>query len=568
MLVHLRVQNIALIDEVAIDLGEGLNVLSGETGAGKSILLGAINLALGARGSKSLLRDAARPAAVELLFVDEKPAAQEMLAEWGIEAAGGEIIIARRFTPSGRSICQINQQLVTTAQVKKLAAQLIDIHGQHEHQSLLDSSRHIDLLDRFIPEVDPLAKRLTHAWEEHRKLQDEWERYEQNGRDRERLLSLMQYELTEIEEAAWQEGEEEALQEERKKLLYSEKLSESCLGAYTDLHGQQLRERSVIDSLEDALQKIQDAARYDDAFFSPYVSTLQEQAEVLRDVAASLRGYAEALEADPERLTAVQERLDVIAHLKSKYGQTWQQVRAYYEKTKAERDKLEHISETMQALEAEMARQKQSMQVLADQMTKLRLDAAKKIEKDITAVLETLQFDQPIFKITRTEKPLSPKGCDQIVFQIRTNVGEAMRPLHQIASGGEMSRVMLSIKTVLARQDEIGTLIFDEIDTGISGRTAQSVAEKMSLIAQFHQVICVSHLPQIAAMADTHLRIEKTVVQDHTITQIQLLTEKEQEEELARMLGGASITPAVLQNAKEMKALAKDWKASHISGQA
>lgn len=267
MLVHLRVQNIALIDEVAIDLGEGLNVLSGETGAGKSILLGAINLALGARGSKSLLRDAARPAAVELLFVDEKPAVQEMLAEWGIEAAGGEIIIARRFTPSGRSICQINQQLVTTAQVKKLAAQLIDIHGQHEHQSLLDSSRHIDLLDRFIPEVDPLAKRLTHAWEEHRKLQDEWERYEQNGRDRERLLSLMQYELTEIEEAAWQEGEEEALQEERKKLLYSEKLSESCLGAYTDLHGQQLRERSVIDSLEDALQKIQDAARYDDAFF-------------------------------------------------------------------------------------------------------------------------------------------------------------------------------------------------------------------------------------------------------------------------------------------------------------
>lgn len=560
MLIHLRVQNIALIDEVAVDLEEGLNVLTGETGAGKSIILGAINLALGGRGSKELLRDPSQPATVDLFFVEEKHSVLEKLAEMGIAAEDGEILISRRFTAGGRSTCQINQTMVTTQQVKQVAALLIDIHGQHEHQSLLDGSKHIDILDRFISEIEPLKKELKEKWEEARKIQKEWEDYQQKGKDRERLLSLMQYEIDEIEETAWKENEEEVLKEERKKLLYSERLQAGCLGAYTLIRQGGREGQPALDALESALMKLKDIEAYDLEFFAPYVASLEEQVAVLQDMASDLRQYGETLEAQPQRLTEVEERLDQIQHLQNKYGQSRELVMAYYEKTKREQERLLNLAQTIDELEKKRSQKQEEMRQLAQKMTKLRLSAAKKVEEEITSVLATLQFNEPIFKICREEKEISPKGADQILFHIRTNVGEALQPLQQIASGGEMSRVMLAIKTVLAKQDEIGTLIFDEIDTGISGRTAQSVAEKMSRIALYHQVICVTHLPQIAALADCHMRIEKTVSKEHTATQIQVLTQPQVTEELARMLGGTQITEAVRQNAVEMKKLADDWK--------
>ena len=560
MLIHLRVQNIALIDEVAVDLSEGLNVLTGETGAGKSIILGAINLALGGRGNKDLLRDTSKPATVDLLFAEEKISVLEKLTEMGIAVDDGEILISRRFTANGRSTCQINQTMVTTAQVKQVAALLIDIHGQHEHQSLLDSSKHIDILDRFIPETAALKKELRQKWDEAKELKKQWQHYSENGKDRERLLSLMQYELDEIEEARWKEGEEEALNEERKKLLYSGRLQEGCLTAYCLLRGDNPGGQPALDAMEEALQRIRDIEAYDKAFFEPYVSSLEEQISVLEDMAADLRGYGEGMESQPERLTEVEERLDQIQHLKNKYGQSRELVMAYYKKTKQEQERLQNLKETMEKLEQRINRIRQEMDALATKMTQLRIQAGGKIEKEITDVLATLQFNEPVFKVSCEPKELSPKGADQVVFQIRTNVGEAMRPLHQIASGGEMSRVMLAIKTVLAKQDEIGTLIFDEIDTGISGRTAQSVAEKMSRIAGFHQVICVTHLPQIAALADCHMLIQKTVAEEHTTTQIKQLNQAQIADELARMLGGTEITEAVRENAMEMKKLADQWK--------
>ncbi|MCI8633740.1 MAG: DNA repair protein RecN [Lachnospiraceae bacterium] len=560
MLIHLRVQNIALIDEVTVDLEDGLNVLTGETGAGKSIILGAINLALGGRGSKELLRDPSRPAVIDLFFSEEKPGVLDKLKEMGIAAEDGEILISRRFAPSGRSTCQINQVMVTTQQVKQVAALLIDIHGQHEHQSLLDGSRHIDILDRFIPGIETLKKEMREKWDAARLLQKEWEVYQEKGKDRERLLSLMQFELDEIEAAAWKENEEEELKEERRKLLYSEKLQESCLGAYMLIRQRGREGQPALDALESALMKLKEAEGYDASFFTPYVASLEEQLAVLQDMAGELRQYGEALEAEPQRLSELEQRLDQIQHLQNKYGQSRELVMAYYQKTKAEQQKLQNLAQTIEELQTQLQKKQSEMQSLAETMTKWRLEAAQKIEEEITQVLATLQFNQPIFKISRQPKELSPKGADQILFQIRTNVGETLRPLQQIASGGEMSRVMLAIKTVLAKQDEISTLIFDEIDTGISGRTAQSVAEKMSRIALYHQVICVTHLPQIAALADCHMRIEKTVSGEHTATQIQVLGEEQVAEELARMLGGTQITAAVKENAAEMKALAENWK--------
>ena len=560
MLIHLRVQNIALIDEVAVDLSEGLNVLTGETGAGKSILLGAINLALGGRGSKDLLRDPSKAAVVDLMFIEEKESVLEKLKELGITAEDGEILISRRFTANGRSTCQINQTMVTTQQVKQVAALLIDIHGQHEHQSLLDSSKHIDLLDRFIAKAPVLKQELKVLWDETKDLKKQWQHYADNGKDRERLLALMQYELDEIEEARWKAGEEEALNEERKKLLYSGRLQEGCLSAYHLLRGDNPSGQPAVDAIEEALQRIRDISGYDRNYFEPYVSSLEEQLSILEDMAADLRSYGEEMESQPERLDEVENRLDQIQHLKNKYGQSRELVLVYYEKTKTEQERLQNLKETMEQLERQIEGKQREMEQIAKQLSQLRVQAAHKIETEITEVLSTLQFNEPIFKVSCEAKELSPKGVDQVVFQIRTNVGEALRPLHQIASGGEMSRVMLAIKTVLAKQDEIGALIFDEIDTGISGRTAQSVAEKMSKIAGFHQVICVTHLPQIAALADCHMMIRKTVSEEHTTTQITQLAPEQITEELARMLGGAEITEAVRQNALEMKKLADAWK--------
>ncbi|MBQ7059334.1 MAG: DNA repair protein RecN [Firmicutes bacterium] len=555
MLSHIRVQNIALIDEAEIDLEEGLNALTGETGAGKSILLGAISLALGQRGSKDAVRDPSRAAEVALLFTDYKNEVKEALEEMGVEDTDSQILIRRRFLSSGRSANYINDAMVTQSQIRKIASLLIDIHGQHEHQSLLNQSRHIDLLDRFISGSGKELEKMARLFAEYQELEKELSRFQESGRDRERLLSLMAYELSEIEENTWKEGEEENLLEERKKLVYSEKLKEESAKAYQQLIGEG-REAGALDQLDEALSSLNRVAGYDEAFFAPQIQTLEESTSILRDLAHELRNYSEEIQADPERLSEIEERYDRIQHIKSKYGKTREKVEQYYQKTKQEYQDLENLDETIRRLGRKLDEAKKKMGEQAQVLTDMRKEAAQTIEKEITEVLSTLEFEDPVFRIAVDEAPVGAKGQDKVCFMIRTNVGEKVKPLSEIASGGEMSRVMLAIKTVLAKQDEIGTLIFDEIDSGISGRTAQSVAEKMALIAVYHQVICVTHLPQIAAMADVHLRIEKTAVSGHTVTNVLRLSEEEIGTELSRMLGGAKITEAVRGNAAEMKSLA------------
>ncbi len=560
MLQHVRVQNIALIDEAAFDLDRGLNVLTGETGAGKSILLGAIHLALGSRAGKDIIRDTSRGASVDLLFSEVAPEVTSELEKDGIFCENGEVLVSRRFTPSGRSACVINDCMVTAVQVKKIAAMLIDIHGQHEHQSLLDAGKHIELLDRFIPDMPDLLKELRNLWDESESIRKEIAFYEEQGRDRARMLSLMEFELNEIDETNWQEGEEEQLSEEKKHLMYAERLQRSALEAASLMSDGGRSGEGALSLLDDALSKMRSASSYDEAFFGPFVESMAEQISVLEDIAQELRSYGEDMEADPERLNEIEDRISAINHLKEKYGKDREQVYKYYEERDREYQNLKHLEATLEKLNGDYALYHKKMEALSQKMSSLRKAAGKRIEKQITEVLSTLQFEDPIFEVSIEEKNLSPNGSDTVVFMIRTNVGEKIMPLNKIASGGEMSRVMLAIKTVLAEEDEIGTMIFDEIDTGISGRTAQSVAEKMSKIAAFHQVICVSHLPQIAAMADNHLRIEKASKDGHTATKIYALDPQEIPEELSRMLGGSQITDAVRENAVEMKRLAEERK--------
>ncbi len=559
MLAQIRVQNIALMDEVTVDLEEQLNILTGETGAGKSILLGAINLALGGRSSKDILRDPEKPAAVELFFVEKNPKVLEKIQELGIEAEDGEILISRRFGTNGKGICRVNGETVVAAQVKQIATWLIDIHGQHEHQSLLNSVRHIDILDRFIPEMASLRNSMEMLWTEHNEIEKELQKYTTNEQEKERLLALMQYESNEIAEANLQESEEEALQEQRKRLMYSGRLRGDSMLAYEVLRSA-TAETCAVDLISTALNKIEGMERLDGEFFGARRESLQDALSVVEDVAADLRAYVEDIDEDDGRLDQIEERLDLIHRLKNKYGRTVEEIYQYKEKNDREIEKLQNISETIATLRSRKAEKLTQMESLAARMTDLRQTQGKEISAEITEILKTLQFSDPDFWVEIEPKDLSPKGRDQVIFMIRTNIGEERKPLSKIASGGEISRIMLAIKTVLAGQDEIDTLIFDEIDTGISGRTAQSVAEKMSRIARYRQVIAVTHLPQIAAMADNHLCIEKTAQDGKTYTHINKLSDTAEIAEIARLLGGLEMTEAVYKNAQEMKKMAEGWK--------
>lgn len=554
MLIHLRMQNIALIDDASLDFDTGLNVLTGETGAGKSILLDGINLALGSRANKELFRNGKEPAQVDLLFYEENPKILHSIQDLGIDMEDNEILLTRRFSTSGRSVCRINGQIVTAAQMKDAASSLIDIHGQHEHQSLMEPGRHRELLDRFDEKIASTLQEYQNAYHEYQDILDELERYVHDEQEKERLLSLMDYERNEIEEAALMEGEEEDLVVTRRRLYNCEKMQNAVAEAYGYLSEGTRGEGAALDLLDRAASMLQSIVALDMETLDPIASSLQDMLAIGEDLAHQLRDYIDTLEADPEQLSQIEHRLDLIHHLKSKYGSSVSAIQDYYENLLTEIDKLQNIQQTKERLYAQKLRCEEVLQRKAVDLHNLRTKAAKEIESEITGILATLQFNDPKFHIEiQSQDTFHTYGCDDIRFMIRTNVGDEMKPLNKIASGGEMSRIMLAIKTVLAKRDEISTLIFDEIDTGISGRTAQSVAEKMSQISVYHQVICITHLPQIAAMADAHYSIEKNVENGRTRTHVKRLKRDKMIEELARLMGGVTITDAVRQNAEEMK---------------
>lgn len=555
MLKNIHVKSFALIDEVEINLASGLNVLTGETGAGKSIIIDAVNFALGQRVSKDVVRDDAEYALSELVFEINDDKTKERLNQFDIPLDDNEVLIQRKIT-NGKSTARINGETVTLSTLKLIAAGLIDIHGQHDNQSLLSKTSQQNLLDTILS--DELKELLIRMKDTYVNLNNKISEYEQlNTKEAEKEIAFLQYELNEIDSASLHEGEDEALESDYKKMNNSKRIADLVSGAHRITGYDSEGAGSLIGR---ALSMIRQASSIDDDA-KDLELILNDIDGLLNDFNRSIADYEMSLDFSDEDYKNTEDRLNLINSLKNKYGKSIKEILDKRDEFEDELNRLLNADEYKSALLSEIASLKKEAYKLCKEISAIRKKGAKKLSGEIAEALLDLNFLDSQFeiKVTSDEENMKQSGYDDIEFFISTNPGEALKPLNQVASGGEMSRIMLAIKSVCAN-DSTATLIFDEIDTGISGRTAQKVSEKMSRIAKEHQVIVVTHLPQIAAMADTHFEISKSVNNGRTITSIETLSEEGKIKELARMLGGVTITDKVLENAKDMKNQADEIK--------
>lgn len=553
MLSELHVKNFAILDEVSVEFGAGLNVLTGETGAGKSLLLGSVNAALGGKVSKDFLGSNGDYALAELLF-DNDECVRDLLEQYELPTSD-MLVISRRITDTGRSVSRINGETVSTAIVKEVASRLFDVHGQHDHQNLLYPAKQLALLDRYAgAEALAVAAEVRSLAREYKTAVRELAEAQERGAARARELAMAQYEYDEIIAARLVPGEDEIAEERFRVLSNREKLTEACAEADSLLSTDAA---SVTAGIGKALRKLSKASSLDPKLEAIY-EELRLAEEQVDDIAARLSDYLSEITGTEAELAEVGERLDVINRLKSKYGRTIEAILAYAEESERTIAKLSDFEGYVASLTAKVKESEQKLRTEAAKLTKLRRSAAEDLSAKVRAALSELNFLNSEFTVEFRElaEP-GETGAEEAEFMISANPGEPLRPLAKIASGGELSRVMLALKTASAGKDEIETLFFDEIDAGISGRTAQKVAEKLAQIAQSKQVICITHLPQIAAMADCHFEITKQAEDGKTRTTLAKLSEDEVPRELARMLGGAEITESVMANAKEMRELAR-----------
>lgn len=558
MLQSLHVKNLALIRETEVEFGRGLNILTGETGAGKSLLLGSIGLALGAKFEKEMLRKDAESALVELVFSEENPKVREKLLEMELEPQEDDTVILSRRLQAGKSVCKINGETVTAKQVKELAETLIDIHGQHEHQSLLNRKKHMEILDSFCGgEFESAAAELEQDYYRCRELRNKLEAESMDEAAKARELSLAEFECREIEEAKPVVGEDEELEQRYRLMTNSKRITESLSESHrlTGNDGE-----GAGSALSRALRAVRGVAAYD-ARLAELEGQLAEIDNLLSDYNRDVAEYMEDCTFDEGDFAAVEDRLNTLNRLKEKYGSTIEAVLAYGDVRRQLLEKLTDYDVYMQNLKEELKEAEDRLQAACGKLSAIRRENAAVLERQLKAALAQLNFRSVEFEIAvRPGQAVTAKGYDEVEFLISTNPGEPLKSLSQVASGGELSRVMLAIKTVLAGRDDIDTLIFDEIDAGISGRTAWKVSEQLDTLAHAHQVICITHLPQIAAMADRHFCIEKSSTEDNTITDIRTLEGEESLEELARLLGSDALTEAALSNAREMRRQAEEHK--------
>ena len=554
MLEHLHIRNVALIKESEISFGDGLNILTGETGAGKSMIIDSLQFALGGRAGKDFLRHGEKQAAVEALFSVQSQALTEKLAENGIvPEEDGTLLITRTLSEAGKSVCRINGSTVTVGMLKEIAEDMIDIYGQHEHQSLLNPVKHIRLLDRFC------GAGFGEAMEEYKNSRQRLKDLEKqltiligDESQREQRMDMLLFQKEEIEAAELQEGEEDALLEQKKRLSSMERLIRLTGESVTLLYDGDDRAPSACDQLGDALAKLQEAAEYD-AALSPLAEALADGYAAVEDCARELKREAEEQEADPEELERIEERLQLFYKLKRKYGGSIEAVLEFYEKAVQELEFLSNSSEKAAELSAKKAAEEKRLSALAETLTARRRATAEQVEEQIETALHDMEMKHARFHIQIEEKAdWGADGKDKVEFLISANAGEPLKPLAKIASGGEMSRVMLALKTVLVDADEIGTFIFDEIDTGVSGRTARRVGEKMRFLGGKRQLLCITHLPQIAAMADNHFLIEKESDAGETVTRVTALDEEGAVREVARLMN--DVTETTLAAARELLA--------------
>ena len=557
MLQNIYVKNLALIDEIEIDLKKGLNILTGETGAGKSIILGSIHLALGGRYSSELLRNEDEAAYVELTFFVENTNLLQQLSGFDISAEDGVVVLSRKMIGK-RSVCKINGETVSAATLKEVAAVLIDIHGQHEHQSLLYKKNHLEILDSFAKQdIQELKLQISEWYQIYRRQKEELNEAQLDEKQRIKELGFLEFEIQEIEQANLKPEEDQVLEEEYRRMLNSKKIAGSLEEAYRYTAGSGT---NASDLLSRGIRSLQEAANYDDQARSLY-EQLAEVDSLLNDFNRELSNYCAASEFSEEDFYEVESRLNEINRLKAKYGNTMEEIDTYLEEKKERLSQLQDYDQYIERLQNSLKETEGHLRKCSEELSGLRKEAAIGLTECIKNELQDLNFLNVQFEIHfESLQDYTANGLDEVEFMISMNPGEPVRSLGEVASGGELSRIMLAIKTVLAEKDQIETLIFDEIDVGISGRTAQKVSEKMAVIGRNHQVICITHLAQIAAMADAHFCIEKNVSGGKTQTSISLLNEKEEITELARILGGAEITETVLRSAAEMKELAKRTK--------
>ena len=560
MLVHLHVKNLALIQEVQADFGPGLNILTGETGAGKSILMGSVNLALGQKMSRGMIREGAPYALVELVFQVDS-CTEEKLKELDVFPEEGQVIITRKLMEN-RSISKVNGEASTAGNIKKIAALLLDIHGQHEHQSLLYPEKQMEILDEFGGgEILEKKEGVKDFYIEYSRLKKEMESYQIDEEQRRREMGFLEYEIQEISQAQLKPGEDQELETVYRKLANGKKITEG-LGSVYQITGYEGEGMGA--QMGRAMQKISQIREYDSELENIY-SSMEDMDSLLNDLNRELSSYLSEFVFSDEEFQETENRLDLINHLKSKYGHTIEEILSYQGEKEKELERLENFQARKEELERKLEEQEMLLKKASQELTRCRKDWASMLEEKIIQSLQDLNFLNVEFHISFREKEsYTAQGKDSITFMISTNPGEPVLPLQQVVSGGELSRIMLAIKTLLADKDQTETLIFDEIDTGISGRTAQKVAEKMKVIGENHQVLCITHLPQIASQADYHYLIEKNVENMETSTRIRRLSYDDSVEELARMLGGAKITDAVLQNAAEMKDLAQQQKNTRL----
>ena len=549
MLLELHVRNLALIERADVEFGEGLNILTGETGSGKSIFMGSVNMALGGKVPRDMVRKGAEYAYIELIFsVDGEKG--KVLREMGVSPdEDGILIISRKIMPS-RSVSRINDETVTLGRLREITGLLLDIHGQHEHQSLLYKSKHLEILDCFAG-AEKLKKKLGEEYRRYCSLEEAAEGFLTDEETRRREADFLRFEVDEIENAALKPGEEEELSRAYRRFMGSRKIAEALSAAYEAVTAVDVGEARK--GVERAAEYEEDLERLKDQLF--------DAEAILSDVAHEITSYLDSMVFDEEEFHRVEERLDLIHSLEAKYGSGTEAVLQALQEKKRRLDELDNYDALKRKAEQELEESRRRLDGLCEELSGLRREAAAGLAEKIRKSLLDLNFLDVEFDIAfRKLDRYTAHGFDEVEFLISTNPGEGVKPLGMVASGGELSRIMLAIKTVLAETDDIPTLIFDEIDTGISGRTAQMVSEKLAVISGSRQVICITHLPQIAAMADCHFEMAKEPKDAKTVTTIRRLNGEQEIVELARLLGGAEITGAVLQNAGEMKELANRTK--------
>lgn len=558
MLLNLHVKNLAIIDEVEVYFKDNLNILTGETGAGKSIIIGSINIALGGKIGKDIIRKGADYALVELVFQIDDQSILESIKEFDLPVEDGQVIISRKIM-NGRSICKINGENVPASTLKAISSMIIDIHGQHEHQSLLSKTKHLSIVDRFAKEdILDIKKQIVEYYRQYIDLKSKLDESITDEDKRLREISFLEYEVNEIENARLKKGEDEEISHRYKKLSSANSIAEGLSTVY-NLTGYE-NSSSVGESLGRATKSLLKLENMDEDI-NGFINQLVDIESLISDFNREISVYISELTYEPEELSEVEERLNLINNLKAKYGNSIEEIFEYCRKSKEKLEQYYNYDEYVLRLKRELEDVEAHLEEYSEQLSAIRKNKAKELTNKIREALIDLNFLDVQFEMNFNRmNHYTHNGFDDAEFMISTNPGEDLKPLSRVASGGELSRIMLAIKSVLADNDAIDTLIFDEIDVGVSGRTAQKVSEKLSYIARRHQVLCITHLPQIAAMSDSHYIIEKTTDGDSTKTSIRALTEQESVSEIARILGGAIITDNVITSAKEMKELAAKTK--------